>query len=153
MTAPHLRRTKLTACAAAAAALLVACGDDPDDAPAPAPTPATTLQGVAALGAPFSGATVTVVDSDAATTDPAPVTADAEGRYSIDVSALKAPLVLKASGNFQGGPTELVSVLRRLKRRQPVWMAEPGHAPAPSVQDPAIDRALENSPASPEPEP
>lgn len=35
-----------------------------------------------------------------------------------------------------------VSVLRRLKRRQPVWMAEPGHAPAPSVQDPAIDRAL-----------
>lgn len=114
MTAPHLRRTKLTACAAAAAALLVACGDDPDDAPAPAPTPATTLQGVAALGAPFSGATVTVVDSDAATTDPAPVTADAEGRYSIDVSALKAPLVLKASGNFQGGPTELVSVLPSL---------------------------------------
>jgi hypothetical protein len=104
-------RTALTACAAAIAALVAACNDDPENPPPPPPAAATTLQGVAALGAPFAGATVTVVDSDAATADPAPVTADAQGRYSIDVSALKAPLTLKASGNFQGGPTELVSVL------------------------------------------
>lgn len=103
-------RTTLTACAAAIAALVAACGDDSVD-PMPPPAAATTLQGVAALGAPFAGATVTVVDSDAATPDPAPVTADAQGRYSIDVSGLKAPLALKASGNFQGGPAELVSVL------------------------------------------
>lgn len=35
-----------------------------------------------------------------------------------------------------------LSVLRRVTRRQPVWMTHPGHSPAPTVQDPAIDRAL-----------
>ena len=58
---------------AAAALLLVACGGgDSSVAPAPIPPPApTVLSGVAASGAPLAGATVTVVDSDAATVDPA----------------------------------------------------------------------------------
>lgn len=111
----HPRRHHITriTCAAAIAALLVACNDDDNDDITP-PPPATTLQGVAALGAPFAGATVTVGDSDGGTTDPAPVTTDAEGRFSVDVSALRAPLIVKASGSFQGGPAEFVSVLPSL---------------------------------------
>ena len=32
-----------------------------------------------------------------------------------------------------------LSLLRRVKRRQPVWMSHPEHTPAPTMQDPAID--------------
>lgn len=35
------------------------------------------------------------------------------------------------------------SIVRRLHRPTPIWMAEPGHTAAPMVQDPAIDRALD----------
>lgn len=35
------------------------------------------------------------------------------------------------------------SILRRIKRPAPIWVAAPGTAPAPVVQDPAIERALE----------
>jgi RNA polymerase sigma-70 factor (ECF subfamily) len=39
-----------------------------------------------------------------------------------------------------------LSLLRRVKRRQPVWMSHPEHTPAPTMQDPAIDRALASLP-------
>jgi O-antigen ligase len=35
------------------------------------------------------------------------------------------------------------SVVRRLRRPTPIWIAQPTDTPAPAVQDPAIDRALD----------
>ena len=84
---------------------LAACGGDPDE-----PLP-TTLSGTAAIGAPIAGATVVVIDSDPATTDPASVTAGADGRYSIDISGLKAPLFIRATGTVSGEAVEQVAVV------------------------------------------
>lgn len=111
-TQPSSRRGALLACTAIAA-LAAACGshDDNPETPPPPPPPATTLQGVAASGAPFANATVTVVDSDAATADPAPVTTDAQGRFTVDVSNLRPPFLVKAAGDLQGAPVEFVAVL------------------------------------------
>ena len=96
---------------ASAALLLVACGgSDNNVAPPPPPAP-TVLSGVVASGAPLSLATITVFDSDAATVDPAAVTTDASGHYSIDVTGLKAPLVVKASATVDGSPVVLVAVV------------------------------------------
>ena len=100
MRALHHRH--FTPIALATLTLLAACSDSP-----PQPE-ATRLSGVAATGAPMAGATITVVDGDAATADPASVTAGPDGRYTIDVSALKGPLVVNASGRVDG---ELVSIV------------------------------------------
>lgn len=100
MRALHHRH--FTPIALATLTLLAACSDSP-----PEPE-ATRLSGVAATGAPMAGATITVVDGDAATADPASVTAGPDGRYTIDVSALKGPLVVNASGRVDG---ELVSIV------------------------------------------
>ena len=98
---------------ASAALLLVACGgsDNSVAPPPPLPPAPTILSGVVASGAPLSLATITVFDSDAATVDPAAVTTDASGHYSIDVTGLKAPLVVKASATVQGAPVVLVAVV------------------------------------------
>ncbi len=85
--------------------LLAACSDDPPAAEA------TRLSGVAATGAPMAGATITVVDGDTTTADPAPVTAGPDGRYTIDVSALKGPLVVNASGRIDGEVVSMVAVV------------------------------------------
>lgn len=103
MRALHHRH--FTPIALATLTLLVACNDDP-----PAPE-ATRLSGVAATGAPMAGATITVVDGDAATADPAPVTAGPDGRYTIDVSALQGPLVVNASGRVDGEMVSIVAVV------------------------------------------
>ena len=103
MRALHHRH--FTPIALATLTLLAACSDPP-----PAPE-ATRLSGVAATGAPMAGAIISVVDGDAATADPAPVTAGLDGRYTIDVSALKGPLVVNASGRVDGEPVSMVAVV------------------------------------------
>lgn len=101
---------------ASAALLLVACGgsDTPVAPVTPPPPAATTLSGVVASGAALASATVTVIDSDATTVDPAAVTTDANGHYSVDVTGLKAPLIVKASATLQGLTVSLVAVVPSL---------------------------------------
>ncbi|MBL8351327.1 MAG: hypothetical protein JNL87_13575 [Burkholderiaceae bacterium] len=103
--------------AAVAAALLVlhGCGDDETAAAAPpaaAPvTPAATMiAGTVAVGAAVPGASVTVRDADAATAD-LTGTADADGAYALDVSSLKPPLLVSASGTLNGEPVVVVAVV------------------------------------------
>ena len=57
-------------------------------------TPAITLSGVAATGGPLRGAQVVVRDSRGNTVT---AQADAQGRYRVDVSPLKAPLAISAT--------------------------------------------------------
>lgn len=85
---------------------LAACGGDPDEQPQP-----TLLSGTAAIGAPMAGATVVVIDSDASTTDPAPVIAGSNGSYSVDISGLKAPLLVRATATVNGEVVEQVAVV------------------------------------------
>lgn len=83
------------------ALMLTACGGDgggKDD-----PATAQTLSGTAAAGAPLAG-TVTVQDA-AGTTRTTPI--GANGQYSIDVSGLTPPFVLRATGNI-GGRTYVI---------------------------------------------
>jgi hypothetical protein len=93
-----------------AIAAVVACGGDPEpEAPLP-----TMLSGTAAIGAPMAGATVTVIDGDVGTADPAAVTAGADGTYSIDISNLKAPILVRARATIDGEAVEHVAVLAAL---------------------------------------
>ena len=96
----------------ASLSVLVACGgsDDPPPPP-PAPPAATQLSGVAASGAPLAGASVSVIDSSAASTDPAAVTSGANGSYTIDISGLTAPLVVRAIAVVDGVSTTTLSVV------------------------------------------
>ena len=94
----------------AVAALVTGCGGD-NSPTAPVVPTATVLKGVAATGAALAGATVTVIDGDATTTDPAPVTTAADGSFSVDVSALKAPFVILASGTADGVVTRIVAIV------------------------------------------
>lgn len=99
--------------AAGALALgLQACGSSDDEDETPAPTP-TTIQGTVAVGAALPGATVTVTDADAATADVAG-TADENGKYAIDVSSQKAPLVVTATGTLNGEPVTIKAVVPTL---------------------------------------
>ena len=102
--------------ALAVAALVAGCGGgDGPSAPVvpvvPVVVAATVLKGVAATGAALAGATVTVIDGDAATPDPAAVTTAADGSFSVDVSALKAPFVIQASGRVDGVATRIVAIV------------------------------------------
>ncbi|RVT52804.1 carboxypeptidase-like regulatory domain-containing protein [Rubrivivax albus] len=129
-----------------AAATLAACGGSGKDTPPP--PAATLLQGTAAIGAPMAGASITVVDSDPATADPAAVTADADGRFSIDVSGLVAPLLLRASGTVDGEPVQHSAVVPSVTANQTgtanvtplttaiAALAAPGADPA-ALADPA----------------
>jgi hypothetical protein len=78
------------------------------------PVTPTVLKGVAASGAALSGASILVVDSDTSTTDPAVVTAGSDGSYSIDVTGLKAPLVVQATALVEGVSTKTVAVVPSL---------------------------------------
>lgn len=109
MHAACCRSRVSTAIGLVALAALAACGGGGSDAPvAVAPT---QLSGVAASGAPLAGASISVIDSDAATTNPAAVTAAANGSYTIDISGLKAPLVVQAVGLVEGVSTTTLSVV------------------------------------------
>ena len=84
------RRLPTSLCAALVALALVAgCGDNDDDA-----SGATRIVGVAASGGPLGGATLRVCDSTGAGVS---ATTAADGSYDIDVSALRAPLLLAAT--------------------------------------------------------
>ena len=92
-------------------ALLAACGGDPQpEAAAPPPAP-TTVSGVAATGLAISAATVTLVDADAATANPAATTTSADGAYSFAVDGLKPPFSLKVVFTKDGESRTLYSVL------------------------------------------
>jgi hypothetical protein len=146
MTNPRHHRTPL-ALSLIAAATLAACGGSSKDSPPP-PPPATVLQGTAAIGAPMAGASIRVIDSDPATADPADVTADADGRFSVDVSGLVAPLLLRASGTVDGEPVQHSAVVPSVAANQTgtanvtplttaiAALAAPGGDPA-ALTDPA----------------
>ncbi|MFZ2652600.1 MAG: hypothetical protein WA210_21070 [Burkholderiaceae bacterium] len=110
MRIPTASPERLSALLVACTALLSACGSGSSPSPA-APTGPTTLTGVVATGAALVGASVIVVDSDSATTDPAAVTAGAGGSYTIDVSALKAPFIVQATPLVDGASNKLVAVV------------------------------------------
>jgi hypothetical protein len=95
----------------AVATALAACGSDSAAPVAATPPPAATvIQGIVAVGAAVSGATVVVKDADAATAD-VTTTSGANGSYSADVSALKAPFVVSATGTLNGEPVSIVAVV------------------------------------------
>ena len=102
---------RLSLVAAAVAAALAGCGSDGDGG-SPAPTP-TMLSGTVAVGAAVPRASVVIQDADGATAD---ITANADnnGKYSIDVSSLKAPLVVRASGTLNGEAVAVVAVVPEL---------------------------------------
>ncbi len=101
----------LSAVALAAILTVAGCGGGSGDSTLVVPTPAaTTLTGVAAVGAPMAGAAVTVIDSDNSTAD-ATTTAAANGSYSVDVSSLKAPFIIKVVGQVDGDPVTLVALV------------------------------------------
>ncbi|KWW36977.1 hypothetical protein [Cupriavidus metallidurans] len=71
--------------------------------------PAATVQGTAASGAFMGGAQVTMFDADGKTVGTR--LADANGRYSFDVSGFRAPFALLATGTAGGETVTYVSVL------------------------------------------
>lgn len=82
----------------AAAAVLVACGGGGGSSPTASVL--QTLTGTAAIGAPMSGATVNLTDSNGRTAE---TTADSAGAYAFTSSQLegmRAPLILVASVQF-----------------------------------------------------
>lgn len=76
---------------ALAVAALMACGGGGGG------SPTAQLNGVAAYGAPMAGAIVTLTDANGQTRS---ATAGSDGSYSLDVTGLTAPFLLKASGSF-----------------------------------------------------
>lgn len=78
---------------------LAGCGGSSSTA-TPAPGPAT-LSGTAAVGAALANATVTIRDNDPATADRS-ATTSISGSYSVDVSGLAAPYVLRVVGAVAG---------------------------------------------------
>lgn len=86
-----------------AIATLVACGGGGGGG-----TNTAQLTGVAAYGAPMAGATVTVND---ATGNNKSVTAGADGSFSIDVTGLTAPFLLKAIFNSGDSVKEYSSLV------------------------------------------
>jgi lysophospholipase L1-like esterase len=101
-------RVLLTAMAAALLPALVACGGDDDDngsgassssasssSASSSASTSVTLKGVAAAnGAALAGATIKVCDATGASLS---TTAGSDGSYSLDVTSLKAPLLVAAS--------------------------------------------------------
>lgn len=93
-------------------AVLSACGGGNDAPPPPAAAAAATrVVGVAATGGPLAGATVSLIDASATTTDPAPQTADAQGRFAFTVDGLQAPFAINVSSTQDGLPRTLIAVL------------------------------------------
>ena len=116
-----MKLTRLTSALAAAgmtSALLMACGGGGSDTPAPAAS--VKLEGVAALGRAFAGAAVSVTDGTNTVNAAKPVGAD--GKYSVDVSSLKAPLIVTATGAVGDNTVTLRSVVAtRPWPNRPMW--------------------------------
>ena len=107
MNTPRFKLNPVFAAVIGAAALLSACSDN-DDPPAVVQT--VTLDGVAVTGRAFVGATVSVTDSTGKTVT-APVNVGADGKYSVDVTGLTAPLVVFAKGTVGDNELTLVSAV------------------------------------------
>jgi len=90
-------------------AVLAACGGGGDGSSSSGSQPTATVQGTAASGAFMSGAQVTVYDADGRTVGTR--VADANGKYSLDVSGFRAPFAIVATGNAGGEVVTYVSVL------------------------------------------
>lgn len=86
--------------------VLQACGGGGSSTSTPTPTP-TTLSGTAAAGAPIVGS-VTIKDSSSPAKDKT-VTIAADGKYTIDVSDLTAPFMMRADGTVGGRSYSLYS--------------------------------------------
>jgi hypothetical protein len=100
---------KLSGLFVATALLATACGGGGGTATAPPATAAsTTLTGTAAAGAPIIG-TVTIKDSTTPTALTRTVSIEADGKYTVDVSGLKAPYMVRADGNVSGNEIHLYS--------------------------------------------
>lgn len=84
--------------------LLSACGGDGDGSPAPS----TMLSGTAAAGAPIIGS-VTIKDSTAPTALTKTVSIAADGKYTVDVSGMMAPYMVRADGYVGGNEYHLYS--------------------------------------------
>lgn len=69
---------------------------------------ATTISGTAAAGAPIIGS-VTVKDSTTPTAQTKTVQIAADGKYTVDVSGMKAPLMVRADGYVGGNEYHLYS--------------------------------------------
>jgi len=85
--------------------VLAGCGGSDGDTAA---APATTFSGTAAAGAPIIG-TVTIKDSTAPTAQTKTVTIEANGNYTVDVTGLKAPYMVRADGYVGGNEYHLYS--------------------------------------------
>ncbi len=94
---------KLVMFCAATAMALAACGGGGGSTPA-----ATTISGVAAAGAPIIGS-VTIKDSTTPTAQTKTVSIAADGKYTVDVSGLKAPYMVRADGYVGGNEYHLYS--------------------------------------------
>jgi hypothetical protein len=104
-----MRKRKIYAvlCGTVLVAGVAACGGSDRNEEA---LPPTQLQGVVATGAAVGGATVTVSDADAATAN-VTATAGADGAYVADVSTLRAPLLVQASGTLNGETVSMAAVV------------------------------------------
>jgi hypothetical protein len=94
--------------AVAVAVGIVACGGGEDGGGEAKKVAATTLGGLVAVGESLSYATVLLIDADGNTKQ---VTSDANGAYSIDVTGMRAPFVIKAAGSIGTQEYNLVSML------------------------------------------
>lgn len=93
------------------------------------------VSGVAATGAPLVGQ-VTLRDSSAARKDKVSVIAN-DGSYSIDVSDMQAPFLLKASGSSDGGRHTLYSFAGKPGTANLNPLSSAAVASAAGVDDPA----------------
>ncbi|KAF0219992.1 MAG: hypothetical protein FD174_1716 [Geobacteraceae bacterium] len=89
--------------------VLAACGGGGGSTTSSTPPPAaTTLSGVAAAGAPIIGS-VTIKDSTTPTAQTKTVPIAADGKYTVDVSDMKAPYMVRADGYVGGNEYHLYS--------------------------------------------
>ena len=98
---------KLTILAASISIALVACGGGGDSAITPITPTTATLTGTAASGAPIVG-TVTIKDSSS-TPKTKTVTIAADGKYTVDVSDMTSPFMMRADGTVGGRSYSLYS--------------------------------------------
>lgn len=97
---------------------LTGCGSGGDDGspppaspppPTPPPPPSITMSGTAATGAPLAGGTLRVIDRAGVTRSlSAPIGAD--GRYTIDVTGMSAPLLLVAEGRVGESTAQMYAI-------------------------------------------
>jgi fibronectin type 3 domain-containing protein len=111
-------------------ALIAACGSGGG-----AGVSSEAVSGVAATGAPLVGQ-VTLRDSSAARKDKVSVIAN-DGSYSIDVSDMQAPFLLKASGSSDGGRHTLYSFAGKPGTANINPLSSAAVASAAGVDDPA----------------